>query len=785
LLAINIGTAYASFARITIFREKLVQDFYGIRRYGRTHVTSRFGRCEACRRYAQLNSYDTARFFQLFHIPLFSIGHAHIIDECERCGFSTVIARRKYKKRRAREFATMMQNLKEMPEYPDHVINGMQTLMSYNEELWFTGMVNQYRRLFENHVRFQLVVAEGLCRFGDYAKSEEACLKAIELEAGKRAEELLENGRMLHEAALKSNHTAAFESDRIHMILPYFATPAIITFVATLFVIQSILAARVREVWIVNGSQLPYSIQINKNRHDLKRYETLRLRLKFGEQAISLSGTNFPIHQRAFSYPVPAYSELDRNSTLVLNPDTMALLVQETLSLDGQTKQNYLLGQSNYTLPNIDFPFSDFPSAGLLRKKVDRGTRLYHHVPDDYLNMVSLLSAQNQTNLLAHFARTALSLQPDLPETPFLLPHALSDLDPAASTNFLQTGLQQNPPLIFWHRFYQDFMQQNIPHHDLQTEYALHCKAQPENQLFYYLLGRVVQDRNNAMLLFEKAEGSPHINGLGFYEIARIHLFSGNFKEALSFAEKAVDKAPSNPDFNGLLNEALLANGAYDRLLLKVQELRKLAAHDFTLAAQEMTYLTLLGRHDEAAHAGASFASENETFTTDENAIRWSHYLDAIRYYTVGNMKDYLKALTNARAPEAPYQQALISGHLDQALELLNKKSETTYTDYLLLFCAAFNTGQETLANEARLLALTQMPKNTPDQKTAFELLKGSRPLSIHQLTILELPAPEKALIAVALGYTHPAKQKICFNLARKYNYTPAPPHQLLKRWIQ
>lgn len=767
-----------------------MRQFYGSQYYGKANVGSRFGICDGCRSYTNLFSYDTARFFQLLRAPLIPLGHFRITDECPICGYCTTVAKRKYRKKRAKDFDVMMSKLKELPEYPDHVLNGLRTLMTYNEESWFTGMASEYARLFENHVQFQMVISEGLCRFGHYERAEAACMKAIELEAGKKAEELLSLCWAMEAAAKEQEQSEEMAAHKLGMYLPYLTSPLIISMVAGVVLIKGVIDARVREIWLINGSQIAYVLQLDNEQHELKRNELKKVKIRFGEHTAALKTTELPADTFALSYAVPSHKEAPKNLTIILNLDRMAVLAKETRTIADAGNQppetEYLCGESQYTLTGIDIPFTDFPEEKRLKKlKQETVSRIYHHEANGYSEQIAFLQ-KNKPESVGVYARSALLLEPAQPTNIELLPLAVSDQPPEEALLFLRNGTTHSPVLPEWHQFYQDYIERHHPEYDLQTEYAQLCQKHPDTPIYYYLLGRILKNRTDAWLLFEKAEENEGVGGFGYNAIAYDSLCLGNFKQALEASVKALAEAPNNETFDEIHTQAQLAVGKYSDLLqLATDELEKKPL-DGQAAAMKVKYLTLLGRHSEAVKASAEFSTKADNLEKpDESGIIWSHFLDATRYYAVGNIADYLVSLENSQAPNAGYELSLHAGNLQQAVHIFTQRKQRTYTDCLILYCAAKYHKHDAIAEAAYKSALLELENPDRYHQAAKILLESTTPPTAEQLQNLLILPNEKTIVAAALGFKFPAQKKVLFGISQKFNCNPFFPHQLLRKWTK
>lgn len=747
--------------------------FFGVDQYGKQNVVSHYDHCDTCHRLAALSSYTTTRFIHLRQFPLIPLGKTiRIIDECPHCGHRSSISNRKYQKKRKKELAAMMDGFASEGDNPYAAMNGLQTLMVYDEESWFMDVKQSYERRFETHMVVQLLIAQGLCRFGHYQKAATYSRKAIVLGAGPHAEELL----AFCETQFENKETGHVEPPDLQpesILRPYAFVAAVTAGLFITLVANGISAMYNYTAWLVNGSHIPYSVEIDGGRYLLDRYGLKQIKLRLGKhqmQVHGLAGRRPPV---LFSYKTSLLKQKFGSHALVLNPDAIAVMVEETL-FEGQTTNRYRFGKVVYALEDIDYPFSTFPIW--VDSKHSTRTRLFNHVSTNHLEMVELLRVHGDPDDAPKYARRALVIDPSGAEAENLLNVATSDLTTDQALAFLQHGQTILPPLSTWHCFYQNFMETLRPEHDLQTEYAILCKAHPDIPECYYLLGRVTRNRAIAKLLFEQSENGKGSHGLGYHAIACDLLYQGQFKEALPYSKKALEQSPNHPEFNELEKQIHLALYQYNLPLNQVQANLETDPGNGEWIAEEIKYLTLIGEHKAAAEAMNSFPGIGEN---------WNTYFHAVRFYVSGNVTDYLETLLASGRENADLQQFLHTGKVEAAHDILSKNEGNEYTSHLILYCGAKHHGYPIIAETELAKAIAKLEKSTSTQREAASILSGETPPSVKQLLELRVIPKEKAILCTALGLKFSTQRKPFFNLSRKFNYTPEYPQLLIKKWTR
>lgn len=749
-----------------------MKEYFGMDFHGRKGIVSHHGVCDACRRLTVLCSYGTGRFLSVLKFPLIPLGNVHILDECPLCGTRGMTSGRKYRKLRKKDLAEMMEGFLVDADNPDTALNGLHTLMVYNEESWFMDLKHSYGRRFETHMQVQLVIAEGLCRFGHYDEAETYCRKAIVLNAGPQAEELLAHCQSLREkkdAARMASLCLRPES----MLRPYAFVMAVAASLLITFVSLGLSAMHNHTAWLVNGSDISYSIEIAGKHHQLQPYELKRIKLRIGKHRLQTHGLPGHTEPLSFSYTTSLLRQKLENRALVLNPDAMAVMVAETLS-EGHTTNRVWFGKAIHVLAGIDYPFSSFPAwAG---SKHSAQTRLFIHRPDRHVEMMGFLRTHGYAGDDIAYARRALAIHPAGAEGEALLRTATRNLTTEQVLSFLDAEKSVSPPLPAWHCFYQNFMEVHRPEHDLQGEYATLCKTYPNQPEYYFLLGRVARNRDTATLFFERSEKGTGSRGLGYHAIAYDLLCSGRFREAQPYAKKALEQSPDDPAFQKLDLQIHLALRQYDAPLRSVRVKREADPGNGEWIAEEIKYLTLLGEH-------AATTEIMNNFSVNQDG--WSAYFQAVRFYAIGNMADYLDNLLRSGREGARLQQLLHAGDVEAARNLINESKDAETAARLILYCAASYHGGLSIAETELAKATAETGATTAAQRAAVLMLSDDAPPSIKQLLELRLAPPEKALHCAALGFKFPARQRAFFNLARKFNTTPEYPHLLLKKWTR
>jgi tetratricopeptide (TPR) repeat protein len=704
-----------------------------------------------------LNSYSTTRFALFLKVPILPTGKFQIVAECPHCGQRGITTYRKFSKERKRNLDLMMDGFTTDADNPDNCCHALHTLMIYGEQSWFSNVRKSYGMRFETNPRIQYIIAQGLCRFGDYPLAITYCQKAIALGAGREAAELLEFCHTLMATAENQNGFDHLKVSPESASKAYVPIAALAATVSIAMALTGISAMRNHYAWLVNGSLQPYRFILDGSPYTLKAGARRHIKLRLGKHELKMEKE--PVF--AFEYSMPIYKQLLGKHLLVVNPDEMALLM-----LDEGHGTNVVFGQKIHRIPGTIHSWLGFQA---LEKQTDRLSRIGLFRPDTHGAMVTRLNElYPDGKAAAAYARHALAMSPETDEAPKLLDVALAGLDHDAAVAFLETGTAIDPPLLPWHIHYQDHALAYGSKETLVREYTQSCKAHPDDPEFYFLLARIVPNTADAYALFRHSEKGRGMHGMGYYEIARSQFIRGEFEEALESSALALELNPGQTEMEELHEQLLLATRRYDMLLATIDQ------QDPQNAAKTVLYLTCAGYHREAENAIARFGS-----ALPEGGAR----LNAIRFHAVGNMEDYLRCLADSGDSHAELERCLSLGDIAGANRLVSADENHPWWEHLVLYCADMNLHETEMANVHLEKASTELGDGTPAKKEIAKLLATEIAPELDAIRQLDIAPREKALLCAALGYRFPERQAAFFQLSLKYNFTPAYPQNLLKKW--
>lgn len=733
---------------------------------GRSNISSNFSRCDTCRRLTLLNTYTTRRFVLLFNLPLIPLGKCRMLDECPYCGQRGKTSLRKHDKERKQNLALMMDGFADDADNPDTCSHALRTLMIYNQTSWFEDVQKSYGLRFEKHMQIQYIIAQGLCRFGDYEQAILYCSKAIVLGADKQAHELLAFCQTLRDASPGKDDLEKMRFIEESTLKSYIPLASAASVIVLVLLTVGIASFRTHRAWLVNGSLRSYSFTLDNKTYQLDPGNRQQIKLKLGSHELKVE----TMPPREFTYSTPLIKQVLKKHLLVINPDAMALLSVESESGSSENLL-YSHGKQIHILSGVSYPLFGFQKKENTEEKSER-VSLYR--PDTHMAMVVRLKELEAEKSATIYARRVLSINPAAPEAARLLDVVLKDVDFAAALKFMEPKLAITPALLPWHRYYQDLVLRNQPEeHTLVREYTERCTNDPDQPEYFYLLAHVLPNRADAHKFFQHSEKGRGMFGHGYHAIARELFIHAEFKKALPFSTQAIERSAANPVFLNLHEQVLLALRKYDALLAQNQELAP-DDTDRTRAQKRVLYLTRAGYHREAEAEAILFSERTGTSLAK---------LNAIRFYAVGNINGYLSCLSESKDPTAEFQKQIHQNHFSDAEKTLENDEHHAWREHLILYCSAMEQGKVVLAKHHMTKAISEIGKDTIQRTLISTLLTAPEMPALETIKELDIEAQQKALLCVTLGFRFPSNRESINALSREYNFNPTYPQLLIKKW--
>ena len=540
------------------------------------------------------------------------------------------------------------------------------------------------------------------------------------------------------------------------------------------------------KVYLVNGLNRPYEVMLDGQSYSIPEAGYTKIKLSEGirqltvpDSELSIAAQTLEMHSSFWKRPF-----LDR--VYVINPDTVAMLqwtkifYAEHASQAPEPEWKLHVGQVLYIFDGIQFPFKEFPDEISLsgsspeariqvsmmdEREVSR--EQFPSVIDYYLGFEAKID----------FLKKCLYYEPDNIDSLYGL---YSEVDPKTFIETLRPGLDVFPVRIEWHRLYQNALELSNPQYDLQSEYRQRLDKSPENSALRYLYGRVLKDdHQQTQQWFQKAvEGSAPC-GYGYFALGYDAMAAAEFKDALSYFEKAIMIEPENPFFCSLYYEMLVAN---NQLTAACEYCAKQVLSDsdnYTWIQEHGDLLCQLGRSEEADRVFEQWCRQNKDVYSPEDfqSLRLSNQLN--HFYQDGNFEAIQRLIGE---PNELEDQVLLTLHNRETLSdaLMAQAASFPVTWKLLFYISESQLGNKDNAALFLTEAAKQLKAGNYAQRYIGECLSLEKPVDEQKICSLPMEVPLKVAALTSLGIKFPEHRDAFWDLAERLNYKKAFPYHFL-----
>ncbi len=550
---------------------------------------------------------------------------------------------------------------------------------------------------------------------------------------------------------------------------------------AVLILIAGALAAFVfrgmvrHDVYLVNGLDRPYTVQLAGERHILPPSDALAVNVaQRVDLVVEVAEGGPPVEPVSFRIETPSGQLLGSGKTYVINPDRVAILFWHQIEYaehpDPNREAPYELrtGEAFSVHDGIDFAFTTPPDEVTLPSGSSRTLKeslsvigTGDHAPLDLFYW--LMGELGQEVALSYLKR----LVELVPGDEGIL-GVLAALMPREEFVALSAPHREARPIeVQWHRAYQHALGQagenaalnaenaalNAENAALNAEYARYLEAEPDDSMLLYLAARIELDPDRAEARLRRAieidaENAYALNGLAYQKVAM-----GAFAEGLALVAEARRLMPDQLSFQTIERTALLGLGRYDALLeenLKQQIEQPLIAE---LVAQEILLRSARGELEEAAGRVEAYlerlAAAEDPSLGDPG--QWRIYLEAMAAHGRGDLAAYGEKIGALEGAINAFQSALIRGAVAEAAAALEEVEGAGADLHLLLYLGAARGGSRTLAGHHLEAAIALLREGDPVQRLIAAGLAGEAPAGVDFLR-LDYDPGSKAIALAALA---------------------------------
>lgn len=584
---------------------------------------------------------------------------------------------------------------------------------------------------------------------------------------------------------LLSNNPDKIETNNISFIAPKLVFPVMLVLAFVIYTISAFVIGLTREVYLINGLDIPYTIDLNGKSKTLEPMSREIIRLREGTIKVDIKDLNTDEKNLSAEIKTPFWSRPFNRSIFVMNPDKAAVLLwQETLyeanpgaNMDYVPPYQYYAGKFLYELDEVDYLFVDFPEEITIREgsKIKKTQLMQLDKEEIASNNIHIMQDLSPDEAKA-YAKASLVQGDDNELNVFTL---VGVFGPDDNLDFLKPLLAERPVRINLHRAYQTHMEMYYPSYDLVGEYSQYLEKDKNNNDLCYLLSRILDDPARAEeLLLKSVEGSnPCV--YGYYGLGYQRLSEARFDDALTFLQKAVEALPEQTSFREIYYSSLLAKGEYDTLLLKYRAERDNNPFSIELASEEIQLHMYKGDRESAERVVSEYVDSIGNVYADSVQLS-KDYLEGVIAYFSNDEKTYAEKIANIKTPEFEFQNAFIKGEYDKA-STLAKDTSYSGSAHLMLYLAQDNPedASKHLAN-----AIESFRCGGITERILADYLSGDKSFSVDEVKSLVINPEIKCIVLAAFGKLKPDYRKELFSLAGKMNYDKKFPYIFISRVV-
>jgi tetratricopeptide (TPR) repeat protein len=550
-------------------------------------------------------------------------------------------------------------------------------------------------------------------------------------------------------------------------------------------------------VILISGLGENYTVAIDGTPHALTPFERKDLgRLPHGPHTVRavLPAPGSPVFETTVT--LGRKNKIGSTPLVVINPDRLALVYEEKMKYGSKAESDFPFklhpNAAVLELRRPDYVFKPFPDKISVKTGASRvRTRVaWLDATMPFHRRMEIVESNNGAEAARIYLMRAGALTPS---DGAVLGYAQT-LDPGAAREFFAQHLDTLPVIVNLHRFYQEYMSRRDPERDLVAEYRARLARQPDDGALHYLTGRLLAGIDESRDCMELALKAAPPCLYAWSALAHAAQNEGRFGQALETAASGLKAASGAGNLQlvdnlaAMRRDMLVATGQLENALAETKRAHEQNPEDFQLAKTFFLLQGLVRRPEtEATAALAKFSREMTARDYAAESVKnASITLKACRAYGRGDMAEYIN-LSKGRDGDSAggvskIELALSEGDITTARALIAGQPSMHSRYWFLLQILASRGGDDGLAAECFGKAVAELATEGTEARALGEALaRGSVPDASAMLRINLQPA-EKRVIACALGWRDAAGRPEYFALARKMNFDPAFPCQLLKQ---
>lgn len=547
------------------------------------------------------------------------------------------------------------------------------------------------------------------------------------------------------------------------------------------------------EVYVVNGTETVYAVEVDGRNIALGPYVNQQLKVAYGELPVRVidgpdAGDEFTIE--LFD---PLWLRPFRRSVFVINPDRTAVLEWEQCGYySDQNMQNtedpnyeftYNLGEQHYRFDDIDYVFEPFPEEVWMSDTASVALRTRVSVVDYLMHEDIVPIAMENATAEDRTAFCIASLK-YFPEQYCYYDDLRNAVGAPQMLEHIEPMLQQRPFVLAAHISCQEARLETESVDAIRREYQSQLESWPDDPVLMYLVGRLLENRDESEALLEQAAAHEAMESMWpRFELFQSALATGRFERALQQAQhyaEEVGESPLDETPTLYLLQANLSLDHHAEALQQCRELLKISPHHGYARQLELLLLDELGREDEVQPTIERFMQRIATEGAPPRDQRiWRAMLESAVHYHRGEYDRAADSFSRGGIPYFQFWAAMLRGQYPQAESALHRDDGPMFSDWMALAVAAEHAGDVVLSGRCAIEAAALLPTDVDGFEDIDAALR-SEPYDIEALLESPFEPYDKKLLLTWIGQRHEPHRRRCFALARALNFEKVYPAHLV-----
>jgi tetratricopeptide (TPR) repeat protein len=564
--------------------------------------------------------------------------------------------------------------------------------------------------------------------------------------------------------------------------------------------------SRNRTAYVVNGLGVPLTVVLDGQELTVPPRAWQTTSLAEGKHT---AGVKQPLEIADEEFEVRAgwFDRFLSKPALVIDPARSAAVIWESahysanpMDTDDEEPKVHV-GQLYTQYDDVDYLFEPFPQQLTVdsKSKKVRKTRV-GLLPAEQAPLAAMnpdLPAADRMAFLEVHLRTMTGAELGTNRLPMMayLSLAATEKQPERRDQLLRARLTERPPLVEWHRMYQQVREADGATDELVREYDAMLAEAPGDAAMLYLRGRVDPEPRKALELFRKSRDADPKFGYAWGAIAFHQNLEGEFAPALESLKKAVASEPGNPELLARLRDARFAAEEFDALEQELKAERAKEADSLGPINGLFEVYCRTGKRDDAEKLLAAFKASSRVprglptgMPRPAGPSDSERLAEATLRYFQGDLAG-LEKTTAAISDESDRQfwqdvLRLEQGQAAQVQEFSTWGGDDAGFLDLCRYLDSAAAGKPDEASTALAKAVTAFQGASPNKRIIAELLQQPA-LADDDPSRLELTDPsQKSLVLTTLAVHHAVQRPKLLDLAQRLNYRLTFPHGLVNRHI-